>query len=178
MRRMSSKRPTTEADAATDAVAALSPDQAWSRVLGWQTRREHSRSELTDKLLRLGADEALIETLLARLSDLGLQSDERVAEGVVRGQLQRGRGLRVIRQALQRKGVEADAEAMSELDQLQDWVATARGLLARRFGPHPPGDSREQARRVRFLQYRGFTLGQALAALRLDQDVSLPGDDG
>lgn len=177
MRRMSSKRPTTEPDAAAEIVAVLLPEQAWSRVLVWQTRREHSRSELTNKLLRLGADEALIERLLVRLADLGLQSDERVAEGVVRAQLQRGRGLRIIRQALQRKGVEADAEVLSALDQSQDWVGTARGLLVRRFGEQPPGDAREQAKRVRFLQYRGFSLDQALTALRLNRDVSLLGED-
>lgn len=178
MRRMSSKRPVTEPDAATREVAALAPDRAWSRVLAWQTRREHSREELADKLARLGADEALIEATLARLVDLGLQSDARVAEGIVRGQLQRGRGLRVIRQTLQRKGVAADAETLSALEQSQDWVGTARGLLQRRFGAQPAGDAREQARRVRFLQYRGFTLGQALAALRLDPDVCLSGEDG
>ena len=57
----------------------LTAEQLWSRLLAWQTRREHSRLELARKLAALGADEDQQSALLARLADLGLQSDARHA---------------------------------------------------------------------------------------------------
>lgn len=147
-------------------VAPLTAEQLWSRVLGWQARREHSRAELEAKLRQIDADPGLIDAALDRLSELGLQSDDRFAESLVRGQLQRGRGQRMIRQTLQQRGIAADHPALAEQTESIDWVEQARQLLTRRFGESLPDEAREKARQVRFLQYRGFSLGQALNAIQ------------
>lgn len=177
MSRAFTKKPTSdrqaEAEAADDA-AELTPERIWSRLLAWQARRECSRGELAAKLARLGVDEALAESLLDRLAELGLQNDDRYAEALVRSQLQRGRGQRVIRQRLQQSGLAPDHPALAEQSAELDWAAEGRALLRRRFGEVPADDQKERARRVRFLQYRGFSLGQALAALGRGDDDPEP----
>lgn len=167
MSRVYTKKPTSKPAVGEEGAAdqPLTAEQLWGRMLSWQTRREHSRVELRDKLARLGADEAVVEALLARLSELGLQDDDRFAEALVRSQLQRGRGRRLIGQVLQARGIAPDHPALAEQTADIDWQERARALLVRRFGEAPPGDARDKARRVRFLQYRGFSLGQALAAI-------------
>lgn len=147
-------------------VVPLTAEQLWSRVLGWQARREHSRAELETKLRQIDADPGLIDAALDRLAELGLQNDDRFAESLVRGQLQRGRGQRMIRQKLQQRGIAADHPALAEQTESVDWVEQARQLLTRRFGDPLPDEAREKARQVRFLQYRGFSLGQALGAIQ------------
>lgn len=171
MSRAFTKKPASEpvqaddGDAADGAPSALTPEQLWGRILAWQARREHSRAELSEKLHRLGADSAQAEVLLDRLAELGLQSDDRYAGMLVRSQLQRGRGQRAIRQVLQQRGIAPDHPALAEQAAALDWVARARELLIRRFGQALSPAPADKARQVRFLQYRGFSLSQALAAI-------------
>lgn len=167
MRAFTKKRASKSADGEDGAaVEPLTAEQLWSKVLYWQARREHSRVELEAKLRHFDADDAIIESLLNRLSELGLQNDDRFAESLVRSQLQRGRGQRMIRQALQQRGIAADHPALAEQAETVDWVDQARQLLIRRFGEPLSREDKERARQVRFLQYRGFSLSQALDAIQ------------
>ncbi|MEO6699602.1 MAG: regulatory protein RecX [Paraperlucidibaca sp.] len=144
----------------------LTAEQVWSRLLGWQTRREHTTHELKTKLSQLGVAEALAEQSLTKLVEYGLQDDDRCAEGIVRSQLQRGRGYRAIAQRLQQKGLAAEHPALAAQTENLDWVEEAAALLHRRFGETPADDPKAQAKRVRFLQYRGFSLTQAIEAMK------------
>lgn len=179
MSRVSTKKPASEPAGgqgegiADDAPPQPTADQLWSKVLGWQSRREHSRAELTGKLAALGADASQIDTVLVRLGELGLQNDDRFADMLVRSQLRRGRGQRVIRQTLQQRGIASDHPALAWQTADVDWVAQARELLVRRFGESLSGEPRDKARQVRFLQYRGYSLSQALSAI-----ASLSGGSG
>lgn len=167
MRAFTKKRASKSADGEEGAaVGPLTAEQLWSKVLYWQARREHSRAELDAKLRQFDADDTTIVSLLDRLSELGLQNDDRFAESLVRSQLQRGRGQRMIRQALQQRGIAPDHPALAEQTEATDWVDQARLLLIRRFGESPSREDKERARQVRFLQYRGFSLGQALEAMQ------------
>lgn len=164
MSRVSTKKPVS------DPAAPLTPEQVWGRLLAWQARREHSRAELAGKLAGLGVVPDAAEPALDRLAELGLQNDDRYAEMLVRSQLQRGKGRQAIRQALQQRGLDRDHPALAEQADDLDWVARAVELLQRRFGDRAgesAHDERERARQVRFLQYRGFSLGQALGALKV-----------
>lgn len=118
------------------------------------------------KLVQLGVDELLIEQGLAKLRDYELQDDDRCAAGIVRSQLQRGRGRRAIVQRLQQKGLAADHPALAEQTEDLNWVEEATELLQRRFGGTITDDPKAQAKQVRFLQYRGFSLSQAIEAMK------------
>jgi len=171
MNRAFSKKPASKAAAGlawgdddTEPVVITS-QQVWNKALSLQGRREHSRVELTQKLKVFGASADQIEETLVRLADYSLQSDDRFAESLVRSQLLRGRGQRAIKQVLQQRGLDAEHPALAEQTVDTDWTLKAQELLLRRFGVNLSREPKEKARYIRFLQYRGFSLGQAIAAM-------------
>lgn len=144
----------------------MTSQQVWNKALSLQGRREHSRAELTQKLKLFGASAVQIEETLVRLAEYSLQSDDRFAESLVRSQLLRGRGQRAIKQVLQQRGLDAEHPALAEQTVDTDWTLKAQELLQRRFGANLSRDAKEKARYIRFLQYRGFSMGQAIAAMQ------------
>ncbi len=127
-------------------------------------RREHSQLELRRKLGAREFPDDLIEQALHGLQDDGLLSDQRFAGSFAGSRLRRGQGPQRILAELRQRGV-ADALALRAVEELRaDWFAEARAVRARRFGADTPADFKERARQARFLQYRGFTAEQAMAA--------------
>ena len=123
-------------------------------------RREHSAAELTRKLLARGFDAEAVAGVLDVLGREGLQSDARFAETFVYSRFQRGAGPARIRAELHARGGGEDliGEALAALD--AEWLQLLRSVRARKFGPDLPGDFRERARQMRFLQQRGFSSEQ------------------
>lgn len=171
MNRAFSKKQTSKSDPVeagySDEPIAITAQQVWNKALSLQARREHSRVELTQKLTQFGASSDQIDDVLRRLSEYALQSDDRFAESLVRSQLQRGRGQRAIKQALQQRGLDADHPALVEQASTLDWDVRALNTLQSRFGSQLSRDMKDKARYIRFLQYRGFSMGQALSALQV-----------
>jgi regulatory protein len=100
--------------------------------------------------------EERVDIQIERLRDEGLQSDSRLAEAFVRSRANRGQGPVKIKMELRQKGI-ADgliSEALATAD--QDWFELASQVAERKFR-EPPQDSKDRARRSRFLQQRGFT---------------------
>lgn len=117
-------------------------------------RREHSRLELERKLAARGYPAAEVEAALDRLEAQGLLSEARFTESLVRQRVQQGHGpLRIIAD-LRRRGIQDPGSAVETAE--VDWEAMAREVYRRRFGGDTPQAPRERARRMRFLQGRGF----------------------
>jgi len=129
-------------------------------------RREHSLQELLTKLRRRFEDTARLEEELRKLASENLQSDFRLAESYVRQRADRGYGPLRIRQELRERGVSAETIASAFGTAAPDWPSLACRVLRKKFGSHSPVDKREQARRARFMQYRGFEADQYLPLLR------------
>jgi len=128
-------------------------------------RREYSRAELVQRLVRKGIARDDVERALDELAAAGYLSDARYANAVV-AQRSGRYGKRAIAYALREKGIaapEADA-AMAPLA-ATDEVADATALWQRRFGT-PPANQKEKARQVRFLQSRGYGFSVVLRVLR------------
>jgi regulatory protein len=131
-------------------------------------RREHSMAELREKLgARAGHHEwepEEVEAALEALIDDGLLSEERFVASFVGSYTRRGHGPVWLRAELERRGIagETIAEALASAD--TDWREVAAEVRRKRFGDALPADFKERARQARFLQYRGFTAEQALAA--------------
>jgi regulatory protein len=53
-----------------------------------------------------------------------------------------------------------------------DWMVLAREVAQRKFGQRLASDQRERAKRMRFLQYRGFNYDQIKYALAETSDES------
>lgn len=86
-------------------------------------------------------------------------SDARMAECYGAARLEKGFGPLYIRQALRERGI-SDALIGQFLDgySQEDWLAQMARVVERKFGPHRPRNRQEWARRLRFLQYRGFPM--------------------
>jgi regulatory protein len=119
-------------------------------------RREHSVQELRAKLKRRFADESMIDEQLARLARDNLQSDARFAGSYVRQRVGRGYGPLRLRAELRERGVsDADSDMALEAAAV-DWCELASTVLRKKFGDGEPGDMKDKARRIRFIQHRGF----------------------
>lgn len=121
-------------------------------------RREHGRVELSRKLLRRGAPQALIEAALERLAEEGLLSEVRYLESFVASRARAGYGPQRIREELTQRGL-----ARGDIDQALresgiDWFTQLRETWQRKFAGCMPSDARERAQQGRFLAYRGYSM--------------------
>jgi len=123
-----------------------------ARALRHLVRREHSRAELARKLAPHAETPEAVNAVLDLLSSRKQQSDERFASERTRV-LSRKYGAAKIRQDLKGKGIADDVidRVSSEGD-----LERARAILERKY--RQPATTREEtAKRMRFLQGRGFS---------------------
>jgi regulatory protein len=131
-------------------------------------RREHSRSELREKLRQRFGASPLIDEVLDRLESEGLLDDARFAEAFVRMHSTRGHGpLRILHELAQRGVATELAEACVE-PRSPEWISLARQWRERRFGESIPVERSDWQKQARHLQARGFTAEQVRKAMRGD----------
>ncbi|WP_370978997.1 regulatory protein RecX [Agaribacterium sp. ZY112] len=130
-------------------------------------RREQAYKELVVKLLKKFDDLVQIEQQLDYLVSEGLQSDQRFVEMYIQSKVVKLQGPMRIRNELLSKGVSDNLvdDGLREAD--VDWFDVARRLVARKYGEHSVSDigAKEKAKRIRFLQYRGFSMDEIVAVL-------------
>lgn len=141
-----------ESAAEPDAHAADTAAELRARALRHLARREHSRAELARKLGAHAESPEALEQLLDALAARKQLSDERYAEARAH-QLARKYGAARIRADLKAKGIAPELAARvgreGELER-------ARAILARKY--RDAAVTRDDiARRMRFLQSRGFS---------------------
>lgn len=121
-------------------------------------RREHSAFEIRQKLRQKGFAGEAIEAALERLQAADWQSDERFTEAYIRSRRNRGYGPVRIALELKERGI-AEALYSTHLHARDDtWVEALRDEYRRKYRGTVVADFEERAKRMRFLQYRGFTL--------------------
>jgi regulatory protein len=143
------------------------------RALALLVRREHSRPELTRKLLARGIEPAEASAAVAKMTAAGWQDDIRFACSLARSRAAGGNGPLRIRAELASHGLDesvvaAAFAALAEAGE-DDWQARARELVRRRFGPDL-GLLPVQRKAADFLLRRGFDGDCVRRAVRLDQD--------
>lgn len=146
--------------------AALSREALLGRALAMLARREHSASEILQKLRDIGGDVDLIDAIVSDLQYRKLQSDARFAESFVRSRAERGYGPRAIEMGLRERGIDRELASLALEASGYDWCEQAIDVRQRRFGTDLPTESRERARQLRFLQYRGFAGREISVALK------------
>ena len=140
------------------------PGELKARALRYLVRREHSRAELARKLAPHAESSEVLDRLLAELEQRKQLSDERYAETRAH-QLSRKYGAAKIRQDLKAHGV---ADAVAERVSSEGDLEKARAILARKYRD-APATREETAKRMRFLQGRGFSYDTIRAALRIEE---------
>ena len=143
----------------------ITPAKIRSAAMDLLTGREFSRAELAKKLDKRFDSDPAIDSELDRLQEEGLQSDQRFTEAFLRSRIYRGHGLARIRLDVRQKGIGDDLfnAAVEATD--TDWFRLAREVADRKFGRSPATEQKDRARRMRFLQYRGFNFDQIKYAL-------------
>ena len=139
------------------------------KAMDFLSRREYSCQELAARLVTkyaLTADQLLLldATLDALVND-GLLSDQRFAESLVQVRIRRGQGPQRIRQELRERGIGNELATAALQNAEADWPQLARDVAKKKFGNEAATDVRQQVRRRRFLQYRGFDAEQINFAL-------------
>lgn len=126
--------------------------------------REHSVSELKEKLGRKFAQSELIDEVVALLKEQGLQSNERFAEAFVVMRQRQGKGSSLIKMELRARGVETEIIQALVDESDPKWAALATEVQLKRFRQQPIAPA-DRARHIRFLQSRGFANRHIQAAL-------------
>jgi len=105
--------------------------------------------------------------VLERLQQAGLQSDERFTESFIESRIHKGQGPLRIRRDLSERGI--DGGLINRCLEIYDgeWRDLLRQVHDARFGRGQVRESRELARRARFLEYRGFP-GEMIRSFLLD----------
>ncbi len=123
-----------------------------ARALRLLARREHSRSELARKLSPHAESSGAIDEVLEALVQKKQLSEARFAEERARS-LSRKYGAARIRQDLKSKGV---SDALIDQVSSEGEFERARAILERKYRD-PASTREERAKRMRFLQSRGFS---------------------
>ena len=140
-------------DATDNEPYLLVRDKAYSYL----TRREYSRSELYQKLIRLKEiDAGVVEQVLDDLVSAGAQSDLRFAEHLCRVRINQGKGPVLIEHELNQHKIDSESIEQVMSEHSDEWRRLALDVRQKKFGPEPPADFKEWAKQARFLQQRGF----------------------
>lgn len=124
--------------------------------LDYLARREHSRFELKQKLLRKHFEQDDIELVLNEFLEKNLQSDERFCDAYVRMRMRLGFGPERIRLELEQKKVASELINDCLMTYHDDFYEVARLAWQKKF-KQAASDLKEKAKQQRFLHYRGFS---------------------
>ena len=130
------------------------------QALNMLARREHSGAELRAKLAAKGFPSDIIDDALSDLNRSGWQSDERFVEAYIRVRGERGYGPVRIRAELRERGIDDELIAIHLDARDASWLRRLQAVCVKRYGAKQPADFAEKAKRMRFLQARGFTAEQ------------------
>ena len=134
----------------------LKPERDACQVaLNLLARREHSRVELENKLNKKGFPCEQIDQALEQLAANDLQSDQRFLDDFVRSRVLKGNGPLRISQELRQRGIE---DGLSRIDDQEiDWLEVATNTYTKKYKSSEIADARERAKRMRYMQSKGFS---------------------
>lgn len=130
---------------------------ARNKAMDLLARREHSTTELRQKLKQRAFDNDVIELVLASLQQDNLQSDRRFTESYINHRSNAGLGPIKIVQELRQKDIDDDliSQQMSALS--IDWDEQLEQQRIKKYGEPIPTDCKQNIKQARFLQNRGFS---------------------
>jgi regulatory protein len=129
------------------------------------SQRDYGSYELAIKLQSKGYLAEDIALAIEYCSENNYLDDRRYAQSQVRQHIYKGHGENRIRQALTANRVERELIAEALDTEQTDWFELAKSVAEKKYRNGPAGDQKEHAKRVRFLQYRGFSYDQISYAL-------------
>jgi regulatory protein len=149
---------------------------AMQTAVRYLSQREHSSQQIRYKLQQKQFDSNDIEQVITTLTAKGYLSDQRFADSLFRHRVTKGYGWRYIAQELHHHGV--SQSLIIELQQKCeiDWYKQAELAYNKRFGETPIVDRKDKAKRLRFLQMRGFSTDEIYHAISPFDSTTLSTD--
>ncbi|MEJ2213236.1 MAG: regulatory protein RecX [Gammaproteobacteria bacterium] len=138
---------------AVDADQKLDIEAAAIRLL---SQTEQTFFQLKKKLLAKGFEPDQVIDVLNALESQNLLSDKRFAEQYLSFRSRKGFGPLRITQELREKGVDENLLDSVIADACPDWSAIMQTALQKKFGATRARNYKDQAKRARFLESRGF----------------------
>ena len=129
------------------------------------SRREHSVKELQQKLSKREYKDEEISIIIKYLVDNNYLSDERYSESVFRLRVTKGYGKYYIENELRQKGISNDQISSLHEEQMIDWTAQAVLAYQKKYTDNAIEDQKDKAKRIRFLQSRGFSTDEILTVI-------------
>ena len=136
------------------------------------SRREHSIQEMQMKLKQREHQSDEIDEVIDYLIANDYLSEQRFAESMYRMRANKGFGKRYIENELMQKGIHSSLvrEAAETLE--IDWYEQVQAVYDKKYGQSEIKDQKDKAKRIRFLQYRGFSTDEIFAVLNLDEAIN------
>ncbi len=144
----------------------ITPSKIRIAAMGMLAGREYLQSQLAEKLAKKFDKSSFIPEVLERLVEENLQSDQRFIEAFIRSRISRGQGETRIRLELKQRGANLSLVSKLLAEEEVDWYELALRTATNKFGQSQPADAKEKAKRMRFLQYRGYNFDQINYALK------------
>lgn len=135
--------------------------------ISYLARREHTQKELVQKLKNKGFVHDEIDEVLHFLIENNYQSQFRAAQSIIRNRVSRGYGQFYIQNELKQKGISSDIERMAYQDEPVDWFELVTKTYLKKYGDIAIKDPKDKAKRIRFLQSRGFSYDEIASVLSL-----------
>jgi regulatory protein len=130
-------------------------------ALNYLARREYTRIELEQKLIKKGFDQQKITELLNNFIEKNWLNDNRFVEAYLSSYSTQNYGYMRLRQNLRQRGVDEELINLT-LGEISEevWLERVLKIKKKRFGDKIVKTPQERAKQMRFLSYRGFTSDQ------------------
>ena len=132
----------------------MNASDLWNKSLDLLSRREHSVSELKNKLLRFNPDPNDLKDVIERLITSNFLDDKRFASAFIRSKAESGYGPNYISQYLAKKGIPSDKYDIYSLE--IDWEDKCLAQFNKKRR-NKEINFKEKEKILRFLAYRGFS---------------------
>ena len=133
----------------------MNASDLWNKSLDILSRREHSVSELRNKLIRFNPDPNDLKDVIERLITSNFLDDKRFASAFIRSKAESGYGPNYISQYLAKKGIPSDKYDIYSLE--IDWEDKCLTQFNKKRR-NKEINFKEKEKILRFLAYRGFSL--------------------
>ena len=132
----------------------MNASDLWNKSLDILSRREHSVSELRNKLIRFNPDPKDLKDVIERLITSNFLNDKRFASAFIRSKAESGYGPNYISQYLTKKGIPSDKYDIYSLE--IDWEDKCLTQFNKKRR-NKEINFKEKEKILRFLAYRGFS---------------------
>jgi len=129
------------------------------------SRREHSIQELQQKLLQREFLLEDISPVIDYLLEEDYLNEQRYTESMFRLRVNKGYGKRYIENELSQKGINSSQISSANEVQSIDWYLQAELAYSKKFGQKEIIGQKDKVKRIRFLQYRGFSTDEIMTVV-------------